>query len=250
MDDPTHAALQRLRSAIPGIELHTRRNRRTLISLRGRPGTLRLSLHPLILEDADHAPPIIEWVARRGRGGAGTCLRALLTRTQERIASAVDPNGWAEASHLPTLGRSLDLESTLTRIMALGFPDLPRPRIQWARCSAGRLITIRFGSYRRKPRPGSISLHPRLQRPWIASVFFDHVLYHELCHHRQACQPLAGRETAHSVRFRTWDRAFPGYRQARAWERAALPWLLDDRPPPWWQPVAGEARHGASDAEP
>lgn len=230
------AALASLRSALPGIDLRLRRNRRTLVSLRGRPGSLHLSLHPQVLADADHAEPIINWVARRGRGGAGARLRAVLARTQERIASDAAPRRWDEVARMTVVAGGVDLEATLGRILSCHFPDLSRPVIHWARRSTGRLATIRFGAYRRQSKPGSISMNPRLDRPWIAGVFIDHVIHHELCHHRQACEPLKSKETAHSPRFRAWERTFPAYRQARDWERAALPWLLDDRPPPWYSP--------------
>lgn len=231
MNDP---ALAVLRSALPGVDLRLRQNRHTLLSLRGVPGRLRLSLHPQVLADADHVAAIADWVARRGRGGAGTRLRAVLVRTRERIGTVADPARWAEAAQLPTIGAEVRLEAILTQILERDFPDLPRPAIHWARRRHGRLVTIRFGVYRRRPRPGRIALNPRLDRPWIAAAFIAHVVHHELCHHRQACQPAVARETAHSPRFRAWEHTFPEYHQARAWERTALPWLLDDRPPPWY----------------
>lgn len=237
MNSLVDAALIQLRSALPGVELRLRRNRRTLLSLRGRPGVLRLSVHPQVLADVDHAEAIVAWVARRGRGGAGLRLRAVLSRTQQHLATLAEPADWEGVSQLPTVAGGVDLEASLTRILARDCPALPRPAIRWARRSTGRLLSIRFGTYRRQPRPGVIAINPRLGRPWIAAVFLDHVIHHELCHHRQAWQPDGGRETAHSPRFRAWERAFPGYLQARAWERAALPWLLDDRAPAWYGPV-------------
>jgi hypothetical protein len=234
VNDPLATALDSLRSILPGVAVHLRPNRRTLLSLRGRPGNLRLSLHPQVLVEPDHAAAICAWVLRRGRGGAGVHLRSILSRVHERLARHGDPVHRDAAAQMAMVAGPVDLEAMLSRILTQSFPGLPRPDIQWARRSSGRLISLRFGTYRRQPRPGRIALHPRLDRPWIAQLFIEHVVHHELCHHRQACQPLYTRETAHSARFRVWERAYAGYTQARVWERAALPWLLDDQPPPWY----------------
>jgi predicted metal-dependent hydrolase len=99
------------------------------------------------------------------------------------------------------------------------------PRIGWSRATRGRLRSIRFGSYQRQT--GQIRIHPRLARPWIADLFLDAVIHHELCHHRQACDPVRGERT-HSARFRAWDRAFPGHADAERWMRAHLPRMLAD----------------------
>ncbi|MBA3710759.1 MAG: hypothetical protein H0W83_18295, partial [Planctomycetes bacterium] len=122
---------------------------------------------------------------------------------------------------LEPLGGPLDLKSHLDRIHGQYFSDLPRPDITWGR-SRTRLPRrqVRFATYRPRPRP-LVTVSPRLDQPWIARLFIDFVLYHELCHHAQANAPMRG-ERVHGKRFRTWERRFPGFDQATRWERENL----------------------------
>jgi predicted SprT family Zn-dependent metalloprotease len=70
-----------------------------------------------------------------------------------------------------------------------------------------------------------VLVNPRLDQPWIARCFFEHVLFHELCHHAQACAPVRG-ERPHSQRFRAMERSYPYHAEAQAWERSHLDRLL------------------------
>jgi hypothetical protein len=220
----------------PGVELtvHLRSNRRTLLGLRGTPRAWRLSIHPGLLSNNDWSVLVGEWLARRGRGGAGPGLRDLLASVRA-TATPPDPATRLRISNLPVAGSGYVLDQALARIHRDWFSDLPRPAIGWARRPpARRLSHLRFGCYRRRGG-GSVEISPRLCRPWIARCFLDHVIHHELCHHRQAMHPLSRRESPHSPRFKRWEGEFPDLAEALAWERQALPWLLDDRIPPWYQ---------------
>lgn len=232
--DPVLRRLDELRAALPSTIITLRRNRKTLLSLRGSDSASRMTIHPVLLSNPDWSVLIIDWVRRRGKGGAGNQLREALRLAQQALASTQVATASAEVAAEPVLGGPPDLQDTLARIHAAWFADLPLPAITWARQRHGRISGIRFGCYRRHPAPGRITLHPRLARPWTARCFLEHVIHHELCHHRQAHQPLARRETAHSNRFRRWQAGFPALDRALAWERAALPWLLDDSAPPWY----------------
>jgi predicted SprT family Zn-dependent metalloprotease len=87
------------------------------------------------------------------------------------------------------------------------------------------LRAIRFGAYRRHGTP-TIFVNPRLDRPWVARAFVEHVLHHELCHHAQHCQPVRG-ERPHSPRFHAWESTYPLHREAIAWQRHYLSHLLE-----------------------
>jgi hypothetical protein len=194
-----------------------------------------MSVHPLLLINPDSSVLISSWVERQGRGGVDPGLRHLLAQTQETISResmAVASDLTSSAMGLPTIGPEVDLGAIVTSVYDRWFADLPMPASAWARNAPQRRTrAIRFGCYRRGD--ASIRIHPRLGRPWIAQAFLEHVVYHELCHHRQACMPLVRRERVHGPRFRAWEQAFPDHHAAIAWERLALPWLLSDTPPPW-----------------
>ena len=232
----TELALRRLdelRAALPATIITLRRNRRTLLSLRGSTSSSRMTIHPVLLSNPDWSVPIIDWVRRRGRGGAGSQLRAALRAAQQELASVLVATVSTGVADEPVLGGPPDLRGILQLIHARWFADLPIPAIGWARHRRGRISGIRFGCYRRQPAPGRISINPRLARPWTATCFLEHVIHHELCHHRQAHQPTLRRERIHSPRFRAWEGGYPLLPRALAWEHSALPWLLDDQPPPW-----------------
>jgi hypothetical protein len=156
-------------------------------------------------------------------------MRSAMDRVFARIlASRGEDQGpvAADLLGLPTVPEELSLAERMAPIARAYFPELPLPRIGWARNPGQRpLRSIRFGSYRSHPEP-RIAIHPRLAQAWVAAVFLDHVIHHELCHHAQRCHPRRG-ESPHSARFRAWERQFSGYESARRWEKAFTPGLLD-----------------------
>jgi len=201
-----------------------------------------MRLHPEVLLEPDWSVSLVEWAQRRGRGGAGTGVRTLLHACQQRLARERAAREGTWAADLPVVGATITehLAAHAEAVRAAWFADLPRITVTWSRNPPRRRLShLRFGCFRRRER--CISISPRLARPWIASVFLNHVLHHEYCHLRQAEQPTARREGVHSPRFRSWERTFPGYADALRWEHLALPWLLDDDPPPWYRPSGSHA---------
>lgn len=214
------AALAARLAALPRpARLKLNRNRSVFISLRADPrGALVLSVRPEILDHAAAVHDLPQWVASRGRGST-PAMRAALDavgadlRESERMASP--------APHLAPLDGPLDLPVAFARVHAAWFPHLPRPELGWSRrVSKPRRRHVRFACYRRHPVP-LVLVSRRLDQPWVARAFVDYVLYHELCHHAQACDPRRG-ETPHSARFRAWERRFPDWQLIERWERAHL----------------------------
>jgi len=231
LGDPRLAALIAQVRAVDGrLRLRLNHNRRTLLTLRvarDRSGTL--SLHPGFLDHPAALAEIPTWIRQQGRGGFPGIAAALRSIGRDQRSRILVGAAGEQLRALPILGGPFDLTATVDRLHATWFRHLPALAVTWARdTGTGHLSHMRFGCYRRNP--ARISLHPRLDRPWIARVFVEHVLFHEICHHAQACAPLAG-ETAHSARFRLWERRFPGHDLAMTWERAFVHHLLDDTKP-------------------
>ena len=121
---------------------------------------------------------------------------------------------------LPALGSAIDPHAVLKQLHANWFAHLTLPRLVMARQNhKRRQRRIHFATYHRTA--ATIRLHPRMVEPWVASLFLDYVLFHEMCHHAQAASPLRG-ETPHSGRFRTWEARFPQLDLALRWERDHL----------------------------
>lgn len=230
-----HDALAVLRAALPGVEVRLRRMRRSLLSARRIGSRIVVTMHPELPIDPDHSVLISSWLAHRGAHGTTRRLQAWLEQVRRtRTTSAAVANcAWLEA--LPVIGPAPDLLARAALVHASAFADIDLPQVIWGRRPpARRLRHIRFGCYKRGVEP-RIEISPRLARPWIASCFLDHVLHHEFCHHRQFRQRMARSEGVHSPRFRAWEKSFAGYEDALRWEGMALPWLLDDTPPPWYR---------------
>ncbi|GDY11922.1 hypothetical protein LBMAG53_08000 [Planctomycetota bacterium] len=194
------------------VAVRVHRNRTIALGLRGRTGAWRLGIHAALLEDPALIEALPAWITAGGGGRHPVIIQAL-ARLDARLIASLPP---VEAE---PLGRPWDLAKEFSRIHATWFGDLPPPEVGWSRDShRSRQRHIRFGSYHRGP-PARVLLHPRLNQPWVAKVFVEHVLYHELCHHRQACQPVR-REKPHSQRFKQWEGTYPHYALAIAWERS------------------------------
>ncbi len=215
--DPDAARLRdHLSAAGLAVTVRITRNRRVALSLGGRPGAWRLGIHRRMVDDHDCLAALPAWIAAHGRGrhpGIRAALNRLAQTERERALARLGPAPVCEP-----VGASVDLAADFQRIHATWFSDIPPPTINWSRDTGGRqLRQIRYGSYRRGD-PARIMIHPRLAQPWVARVFLDHVLWHELCHHRQALTPIS-REKPHSARFRAWERTFPDHALAMRWER-------------------------------
>ncbi len=238
--EPPAAILSRLRANLPDHVVEVRSSTRSLLGMRrSTSGHLIVRVHSELLNDADCPVLVAEWVKRRGKGGPGQSLSRLLHAAMSRRAQEQASGSHDWLAMQPILGSTLpaDADNCLRKLAAQvhhnWFADLPVAPIIWGRRPPRRRLShLRFGCYRRKSN--SIELSPRLARPWIARGFIEHVLHHEYCHHRQAMTPLLRREGVHSPRFRAWEQTYPDLTDALRWEHLALPWLLDDSPPPWY----------------
>jgi hypothetical protein len=222
------ALQRRLEHEAPVGRLRLNRNSRTMISLRGRPKSWTLSMHVGLLEQDGALAEIPAWVRGNGRFTSPQlrqCLQEVWQR--QRALDVIDAGDLALGLSLPTLDGPLALEDEFSAVHSRWFSHLSKPGIAWSRSSGRRRLThIRFGSYRRAPR-AQVLINPRLNQPWVARCFVEHVLFHELCHHAQACMPVRG-EPPHSARFRSLERTYPQHEQAQAWERSHLDRLLSD----------------------
>lgn len=216
---------QALQRVDPRWRLRVNRNRGTLLSLRWRGNVGTVSVHAELLADPAFCAALPAWVAHGGRRPQVAVDGAVRALAEQRfVRSSVEARSALGAWE--PLGGPVDLGTCFARLHAAWFAHLDLPEVGWGRRVApGRVLThIRFGAYHPGRRP-RVVLHPRLDQPWVARVFVEHVLFHELCHHAQARRPVPG-ETDHSPRFRDWERRYPHHDLARAWEQAYLPHLL------------------------
>lgn len=191
-------------------------NRRLIIGLRGSPRTgLRLGIHAGLVVQRQVWPAIAAWISGRERRPP-----PLLQQAIDAVFAANQDLRKEPGPDLEPLAGSVDLSGMLAQVQNTWFPHLSMPAIAWGRSAPRRQRRhIRFACYRRAPP--AIIVNPLIDQPWVARRFVEYLLFHELCHHAQACRPLAG-ETAHSARFQAWERRYPHRAAAVAWEKANL----------------------------
>lgn len=204
----------------PTCRLRLNRNGKTMLSLRGRQGGSVVSVHIGLLDHPQALAELPAWIASNGRRTSPHLRQALheVWRAQRQRSLSRSPMVLPD---LETIPAPFDLGGFFAEVHRTWFPHLTKPAIGWGRSSPRRTLTsIRFACYRSGPHP-SIVVNPRLARPWVARIFVEHVLYHELCHHAQASAPIRG-EPPHSRRFRQWEAQYPHHELARTWERFHL----------------------------
>ncbi len=210
--------LTTLSQTCPTCRLRLNRNAKTMLSLRGRQGGSVVSVHIGLLTHPEVLSDIPGWVLSQGRRTTPRLRQTLqLVWREQRHQQA------AQVAHLELdpIPLPFDLVGMFTHVHRTWFSHLPRPAIRWARQSPQRTLnSIRFACYRRRPQ-AAVVVNPRLARPWVARLFVEHVLYHELCHHAQAHAPIRG-ESPHSRRFREWESQYPHHALATAWESQNL----------------------------
>jgi len=194
--------------------LRLTRNRRIMIGLRGTLGrAVTLSIHQNLARQRERWPDLVIWVSAGGR------------KLPEPLRLAMDAvfADQQSAQHVPALeplGGPCDLQSIADRVHRTWFAHVPAVPVVWGRNAPLRQRRqIRFGSYRRKPP--AITVHPLIDQPWVAERFVEFLLFHEYCHHAQACRPISG-EAIHSARFKSWEGRYPHLAEALAWEKASL----------------------------
>jgi P4 family phage/plasmid primase-like protien len=126
------------------------------------------------------------------------------------------------------VGEEIDLQAVADELHAQHFASLPRIRCAWLPGSpqrgGGRLV---YGLYRRQEGVASIHVSRRLRLTWVPLVVLRCTLYHEYCHHAQACDPTRKGERTHGKRFREEEARCPHYAIVRAWEKANQHLLAD-----------------------
>lgn len=210
------------------IQVRINRNRQTLISLRyQKDGSLRLSMHHQLLDYPGAIKEVIRFAQKGGHGKYPKLDEAMYAvyyaqLPQDQKYSVVTAD--QEVFDLEPIGDGFNFRGCFDEIFETYFRDLKKPHVDWARSSGQRdLRSIRFGAYFTDRQ--EVLLNPRLKQSWVARIFVEHIIHHELCHHKQAMYPIKG-EPAHSKRFKEWEAEYPHFDLARRWEKAHLRKLL------------------------
>ena len=196
-------------------------NRSVLLSVRRMAGGPLVRLHRMFL----HAPGAVvaalaRNIRRRGPAADGE-VRRFMNQNLHRVSRTP-----REMPSLVTRGCHYDLGSVFGDINERFFGGRIEVPITWGRgVGRARRGGLTFGSY--DPVLGLIRIHPILDRPEVPRYFLESVVYHEMLHHHMGGVPdRAGRTVYHTRAFRAAEARYPHHREALAWEKRNLRYLL------------------------
>lgn len=246
------------------VALAVTANRSRLVRVLPEAGRTAVRLHAMFLYAPD---PVLEALARYARRPqdleANSVLDAFIRGEAHRIEAgpglALPPGRTPAAGPRPPFepepgrakGERFDLEEIMAELNARFFGGAVAARIFWSRGAVQRRRrSILFGSYLREPGQshGTIKIHPALDEDWVPRGFVEFVVHHELLHAVIPTRIIRGRRAFHPPEFRQRERAYPGYREWRRWEKENLARFLGKLEPfPSMGEGPGEDEHPDDD---
>src|SRR5262245_1114489 len=204
------------------VKLTLTENRSVLLSVRREKGTAFVRLHHMFL----HAPAnVVRAIARgiraRASRAADSVVRRFMNENLHRVRRVK-----RELPQLTTHGSHHDLLRVFESLNARFFSNRLEVPITWGRgYGRARRGGLTFGSY--DPVLSLIRIHPVLDRPEVPRYFLESVVYHEMLHHHLGGVPdRPGRTVYHTRAFRAAEARYPHHREALAWEKRNLRYLL------------------------
>ncbi|HEY3116710.1 MAG TPA: hypothetical protein VGK54_08215, partial [Chloroflexota bacterium] len=178
-----------------------------------RPGPVKAVLLA-INEGFLNAPPDV-WgallsAATSRRRARGSRMVGDFAHSEEFARTLLDLEALAGPCLSSRSGRVHSLDESFERVNDAYFDGaMPRPRIEWNR----RLTVRTFGTYR--PHRDAVMLSISLDHERVPSRVVDFVMYHELLHKKHGIKLVKGRRMAHTSAFRSDERRFLGYEEAK-----------------------------------
>jgi len=193
-----------------------------MVSYKRIDGRLCFRLHHMFCSAPDEVVRALAGFTGRARKQHGKTIDQYI-RGNRQLIRAVPVS---DARPLQTRGEVHDLAEIYARLNETLFQRRIDARIGWGRRAPDRRRrSIKMGVYFHDQR--LIRIHPALDDARVPRLFVELVTFHEMLH--QAIPPKSddeGRRCVHGPEFRAAERRFPGYAEARAWEKAHLHLLL------------------------
>ncbi|MBS2024952.1 MAG: hypothetical protein JST92_21345 [Deltaproteobacteria bacterium] len=204
------------------VEVELTDNAWTMVSYRRVEGRLRFRLHHMFGAAGDDVITALAGFTGHKRKQHGRTIDLFVKQNRALIRSSPE----RDDVPLTTRGRVHDLREIYDDLNRRHFDGRIDARIGWGRKPPGRRRrSIKMGVYLHDRR--LIRLHPALDDEQVPRLFVELVVFHEMLHqHLPPTEGASGRRCVHGPEFRAAERKFPGYEQARAWEKAHLHLLL------------------------
>ena len=211
------AALQRELERLTGraVALTVTDNTSTMMTVRrkGNGAAIELRIHRMFLKaDSGVVRALGDWVKRPRAQSSGEVIDEFI-RTHRHLIR----RGKRHVTYL-TKGLHHDLQVLYDELNRLYFNNEVTAHITWGRMAPPRRRrSIRFGSYTAEDR--LIRIHPLLDQDFVPRHFVRYIVFHEMLHaHMGIHRNAAGRRSVHPPEFKRRERAYPGYKEAVAWQ--------------------------------
>lgn len=209
------------------VEVFFTDNRTTMISYKKKSGVLKLRLHKMFQQADDTILKALSVFIRgipsiRASGKLDEFIKSNQSQIRVRTERRRNP--------VVPEGDHFNLENVLARVSTAYFGGATDAvKIGW-----GRLRERRGRRRRTRSRAlatycfedTTIRVSPVLDSPRVPDFVIDWVVYHELLHHILPIEKSGNRKRYHTTKFRTLEKGYPLYEEARRWEQKNLDWLL------------------------
>jgi predicted metal-dependent hydrolase len=201
-------------------------NRSTMVSLKRRGGRLVVRLHRLFRHaDRQVLDSLALYLGKRDQASSKVLDSFIASHKDEVRAPARTRPKKARRE-----GKHHDLRAVLNRLNEAYFRGKIEVDIVWGRMPARRrrrrakTVSRALATYSYDDR--TIRVSPVLDSEIVPEYVLDWVVYHEMLHHVLPVEKSGDKKRYHTQRFKTLERAFEKYEEAKAWEKSHLDKLL------------------------
>ncbi len=202
-------------------------NRSTMVSFKRRGGRLIVRLHRLFRHaDNEVLESLAHYLGNRDKAASKALDQFIVTHKQEIRSARV-----RKGRPVRVEGRHHDLGVVLNRVNQTYFEGKVDVLIGWGRAPVrrrrrrnSRSISRALATYSYDDR--TIRVSPILDSADVPDYMIDWIVYHEMLHHVLPVEESGGKRKYHTERFKTLERAFIRYDEAKLWEKDHLDRLL------------------------
>jgi predicted SprT family Zn-dependent metalloprotease len=201
-------------------------NRSTMVSFKRLNGRIVVRLHRLFRHANEETLDFLALYIGKRDKKASAKIDAFITAYNNEIRRSALSN----PAPMKSAGQHHDLKVVLDRVSKTYFDGKVDVQIGWARRPArtGRkntkTVSRALATYSYSDR--TIRVSPILDAIDVPEYVIDWIVYHELLHHVLPVEKSNGRHRYHTRRFKTLERAYIHYREAKAWEKVNANRLL------------------------
>jgi hypothetical protein len=201
-------------------------NRSTMVSFKRSNGRIVVRLHRLFRHANEEMLDFLALYLGKRNSTASAKIDAFIAAHKKEIRRGALSN----SKPLKAEGQHHSLQIVLDRVNKKYFDGKIDVQIGWARSPArkGRknkkTISRALATYSYSDH--TIRVSPILDAIDIPEYVIDWIVYHEMLHHVLPVEERHGKHRYHTRRFKTLERAFIHYREAKTWEKVNTNRLL------------------------